>query len=202
MKFSVIMPSRLIPYDNSAQFADQKLIRAIESVLAQTFDDFELIIISDGCDLTKEIVTDFFGDKRLNLLECKHKQIFDNLPRNTGIDNAKGDYIIYIDADDYWGPEHLEIVNRNLGSFDWVYFNDWVFKGEWTQRYCNVRQAGVCGTANICHKRNLNLKWDRPGYGHDYHFIQKLRSFPNNIKIETPEYFVMHIPIKAGGYDL
>lgn len=200
MKFSVIMPSRLIPYHNCAQFLDQKIVRAINSVLNQTYKDFELIVIADECELTKEIVNSF-SDARIKLLECKHKQVFDNTPRNTGIENASGDYIIYIDADDYWGENHLAIVESQLKNHDWVYFNDYFFhRGEeWGERACNVRILGGCGTSNICHKRSLGLKWDRPGYAHDYHFIQKLRNYPNNIKINTPEYWVMHAP---GIYDL
>lgn len=202
MRFSIIMPSRLIPYANSALYPDQKIVRSIESVLDQTFTDFELIVIADGCQQTKDIVTNQFTDKRLVLLECQHKQIFDNMPRNTGIDNAKGEYIIYIDIDDWWGSQHLEIVNRNLKSFDWVCYNDYTFKGEWIPRHCNPRQLGGCGTSNVCYKRSLKLKWGRPGYAHDYYFIQQLRNFKNFAKIETPEYFVCHIPIAAGGYDL
>lgn len=195
------MPCRLVPYPNSAQFGDQKLVRSIQSVLDQTFADFELIVISDGCELTKEIVKDFFTDKRIVLLECVHKQIFDNTPRNTGINNAKGDYIIYIDADDFWGPDHLTTVNKNLKFYDWVWYNDLIPKNGWTERPCNIRILGGCGTSNVCYKRKLNVKWDRPGYSHDFHFIQRLRNFRNNIKVQTPEYYVMHTP-GAGGWDL
>lgn len=197
MRFSVIMPSRLIPYKGCAQLLEKKLPRAIRSVLDQSFKDFELIVISDECERTKEIVKTF-TDERIVLLECKHKGAFDNTPRNTGLENAKGDYIIYCDADDFWGDKHLEIINRNL-THDWVWYNDIVRYGkDWGERACNVKVNGQCGTSNICHKRSLNLRWDRPGYAHDYHFIQKLLAF-KGAKIETPEYYVCHIP---GNYDL
>lgn len=187
------MPSRLIPYPGCAKFLDQKIYRAINSVIGQKFPAWELIIISDDCDLTEEIVKTF-KDERIRLLRCRHKGYFDNLPRNTGLDNALGEYIIYIDVDDYWGENHLAIVNHNLGSYDWVWYNDYVKTGEWQERACNIKTLGGSGTSNVCHKRSLNLKWDRPGYAHDYHFNQKLLRFPNHAKIETPEYFVMHIP--------
>ena len=197
-KFSIILPSRLIPYQGCASFLDQKLKRSIQSVLDQSYKDFELIVISDQCELTKSIVSTCFTDKRLILLECKHKAVFDNTPRNTGIDNAKGEYIIYIDADDYWGVDHLEIIERNLKFYDWVWYNDIILQGDWIERACNVKTMGACGTSNVCYKRSLNLKWQRPGYAHDYHFIQQLLRFTNNTKIETPEYFVCHIP---GSYE-
>jgi glycosyltransferase involved in cell wall biosynthesis len=199
MKFSVIMPSYLKDYANSAQFKDQKLIRSIQSVLDQSFTDFELIIIADGCELTKQIVTTYFTDGRIKLLECKHKIIFDNTPRNTGIDNATGEYIIYLDIDDYWGVSHLDIINKHIKDLDWVFYNDLIFNIGWIERACNIRKLGMCGTSNVCHARKLNLRWGRPGYSHDYYFIQQLMTFKYHKKIETPEYYVMHIP---GSYDL
>lgn len=193
MRFSIILPSRLIPYQGCASYLDQKIIRSVESVLWQNFKDFELIVIADGCEKTKQIIQKF-TDNRIVLLECKHKGIFNNLPRNTGIEAAKGEYIIYIDADDYWGEDHLKIIERNLKSYDWVWYNDIIFNGEWIERACNVKSMGGCGTSNVCHKRSLNLRWGRPGYAHDFHFLQLLLRFPNNTKIETPEYFVCHAP--------
>jgi glycosyltransferase involved in cell wall biosynthesis len=200
MRFSVICPSRMIPYATSAKFPEQKLVRAIQSVLDQTFKDFELIVVADGCEKTKEIVTTNFTDERLVLLECKHEAIFSNLPRNTGIKTARGEYIIYIDADDYWGTEHLAIIDRNLKGYEWVWFNDIVFSNDaWCERACNIKILGGCGTSTICHSRRLNVKWEKPGYTHDYYFIQKLLTFRKNTKIETPEYYVCHAP---GGWDL
>lgn len=203
MKFSIILPSRLIPYEGCAKLLDQKIVRSIRSVLDQRYKDFELIVISDDCPKTKEIVTNLFTDERIVLLECKHKAVFDNLPRNTGLNAAKGEYIIYIDADDYWGPEHLSIVEKNLLEYDWVWYNDIIFAKDWIERSCNVKSMGQCGTSNVCYKRSLDLRWGRPGYAHDYHFIQQLLRFPNNTKIETPEYYCMHIPgLPPNGYDL
>jgi glycosyltransferase involved in cell wall biosynthesis len=199
MRFSVILPSRLIPYQGCAKYLDQKLVRAVKSVIDQSFEDFELIIIADGCPETKEIVSNNFTDERIVLLECTHKAVFDNLPRNTGLSKARGEYIIYIDADDYWGRKHLAIIDHSLKDFDWVWYNDYAKTGEWAERACNIKSMGGCGTSNICHKSNLGLKWDRPGYAHDFHFAQKLLKFKNHDKIETPEYFVMHIP---GVYDV
>ncbi len=194
MRFSVIMPSRLIPYPGCAQYLEQKIVRAVESVLSQSFKDFELIVIADGCEKTKEIVKAW---PTVKLLECKHKAIFDNLPRNTGIDNAIGDYIIYCDIDDYWGEDHLKIIDSQLKEYEWVWYNDYIFKDTWVKRACNIKALGGCGTSNVCHKRSLNLRWDRPGYAHDFYFNQKLLRFKGT-KINTPEYFVCHVP---GQYD-
>lgn len=201
MRFSIIMPSRLIPYNGSAKYLDQKIERSIQSVLDQSFTDFELIVIADGCELTKEIVSTRFTDERLVLLECKHKAVFDNLPRNTGIDNAKGEFMTYCDVDDFLGGDHLSIIDRNLKEYDWVWYNDFIYHETWIERACNIKTLGGCGTSNVTHKRSLGMKWDRPGYAHDFYFNQKLLNFRNSTKIETPEYFVCHVP-GIGGWDL
>jgi len=193
------MPSRLTPYQGCASFLDQKIERAIGSVMDQSFKDFELIVIADECEETKTIVNRY-EDTRIKLLQCKHKALFDNLPRNTGLDSAKGEYIIYLDIDDFYGTEHLSIIDRNLKNYDWVWFNDFTkSEGYWSERACNIRAIGGSGTSNVCHRTKLNLRWDRPGYAHDFHFNQKLLNFKNHTKIDTPEYFVLHIP---GIYDL
>jgi len=212
MRFSIIMPSLLADYPGSATGRDKKLIRAIQSVLDQSFTDFELIVISDGCKLTEYIVkrkyTEIevlaastsintcnlkFIDERLKLLSVPRKQLFSNVPRNTGIENAKGEYIIYLDADDYFGKDHLKKIDAELSGFDWVYFNDRVWNGtEWIERSTDCTQYGRCGTSNICHKASLNLRWIEAGYGHDYYFIQQLLKFPNHKQISTGEYHVCH----------
>jgi glycosyltransferase involved in cell wall biosynthesis len=188
------MPSRLIPYKGCAELLNKKIARAIRGILDQTFEDFELIVISDGCEETKKIVSNEFTDKRLVLTECEHLDLFNNLPRNTGIKTAIGEYITYCDIDDFLGRDHLKIIAEQLNGFDWVWYNDLIYSNEWIERACNVKSIGNCGTSNVCHKRSLGVSWERNGYAHDYYFIQKLLMFKNSMKIKTPEYYVCHIP--------
>ena len=193
MKFSVIMASLLSDYPGSATGKDKKLIRAVESVLKQTYMNFELIVIADGCALTEFVIKHNFDDKRINLIRVERKELWSNVPRNAGIDIAKGKYILYCDIDDKWGENHLRIIDDQMDNTEnWLYYNDMRWNGkEFIERQIDITLYGHCGTSNICHAARLGLKWEKPGYGHDFLFIKQLRKFEGK-KIETPEYFVCH----------
>lgn len=205
MKFSVIMASRLIEYPSAAKDRENKLIRAVNSVMNQTFSDWELIVIADGCKRTVELLK---GADDIVLLECEHRKLWAGTPRNTGILNAKGDWIVYLDNDDIYGENHLEKIYNGLLAYDWVWYNDIRYKPKdnmWYENQCDIHTIGRHGTSNVCHKRNLGLLWPEEGkYAHDYHFCQQLLNFKNGGKIATPEYYVCHVPgaVNSGGYDL
>ncbi|MGK7872355.1 MAG: glycosyltransferase [Xenococcaceae cyanobacterium] len=92
--------------------ADKTIKHTIESVLNQTFADFELIIINDGSkDSTLEIISTF-DDSRLKLFSYPNAGA--NVSRNRGIAKAKGEYISFIDADDLWTPDKLELQLKAL----------------------------------------------------------------------------------------
>ncbi len=94
----------IIPTYNRAHYLGE----AIESVLNQTFDDFELIVIDDGStDNTPELVR-AIGDRRVRYLQCSHRGISASL--NAGICEARGRYIARLDSDDLWRPEMLSTL--------------------------------------------------------------------------------------------
>ena len=193
MKYSIIMASLLSDYPGSATGKDKKLIRAIQSVVNQNYMNFELIIVADGCPLTEFIVNKHFTDKRLKLIRVERKELWSNVPRNAGITSARGKYIIYLDNDDYYGPDHLRKIDDQMDNTEnWLYYNDLRWDGkEFIERQIDTTLYGHCGTSNICHASRLGLRWERPGYGHDFLFIKQLRKFEGK-KINTPEYFVCH----------
>ena len=85
----------------------------IGSVLDQTEQDFEYLVVGDGCtDETESVVRSFGSDKIrwLNLPENRGNQSFAN---NHGIEAARGEWICYLGHDDIWSPDHLRSV-RNL----------------------------------------------------------------------------------------
>lgn len=193
------MASYLGVYANAAARRDEKIVRAINSVLDNVFTDFEIQVVADGCQRTVDIVSGI-SDPRVNVTLIDKRPFWDGAPRNTGIEKANGDYIIYLDNDDFYGQNHLWIVDRYLDNYDWVYYDDYFFQGGvWRKRHCNIRKMGMNGTSNVCHRRTLGVQWGYRGYSHDHYFNQKLMFFKNNTKISTPEYFVCHAP---GYYDI
>lgn len=100
------MISIIIPLYNKEHFIAQTL----NSVLNQTYTDFEVIIVNDGStDKSVDIVLGF-NDKRINIVNQVNKGV--SAARNTGIKLAKGDYIAFLDADDEWHPEFLEKMHK------------------------------------------------------------------------------------------
>jgi glycosyltransferase involved in cell wall biosynthesis len=198
MKYSAVMPSFLGNYPGAASRREEKIVRAVQSVLDQTYKDFELLVVADGCQLTMDIMKQF-PDVETTLI--KKAPMWDGAPRNTGIDKATGEFIIYCDIDDYWGPNHLQKIADNLKDYDWVFYNDIISSGgEWVERNCDIKKLGQNGTSNICHKRELGARWGHRGYAHDHYFNQSLMMKSRKFgKIPTPEYFVMHLP---NSYDL
>ena len=95
------MISVIIPTFNRAYLLD----RAIKSVLSQTYNNYEIILVDDGSeDKTSEVIESF--GKHVRFFRIPHSGV--SKARNTGIENAKGDWISFLDSDDYWLPQKLE----------------------------------------------------------------------------------------------
>lgn len=89
---------------------------AIRSVLWQTLQDFELLVIGDGCtDDTAEVVASF-NDPRIRWFNLPYNTGNQSLPNNKGLELAHGRYIAYIGHDDLWFPDHLEAMVRTIES--------------------------------------------------------------------------------------
>lgn len=200
MKYSVIMPSYLGDYPNAAKDRDKKIIRAIESVLAQSHPDWELIIISDGCDKTVEICHPYMMEylPKIRILKIEKQKLWSGAVRNAGIFKAEGDVICYLDIDDYFGPDHLKNLDDNFGDCDWVWF-DYLSYNRAKKRFdtfeSNISIQGQCGTSSVAHKRSLNAFWGDNTYLHDWRFINSLKFMSKNYKkIPPSQYCVCHVP--------
>lgn len=117
-RFSVIVP---------VHNAEGHLVKTFESVKAQDFTDYELIAVLDSCtDLSKRIA-EFYADKLVEV-NCHHS----GYARNAGLDIAEGEYILFMDDDDWWLHEfvfsQLDEKLRETYSPDILFFS-FIFKG-------------------------------------------------------------------------
>ena len=100
------MFSVIIPYYKKRQYIE----RCIDSVLNQTFRDFEIILVDDGSDDDiARLCNEKYGD-RVKLISQENQGV--SAARNTGISATIHDYIAFLDADDYWNPYYLEYNNK------------------------------------------------------------------------------------------
>lgn len=209
-KFSVITASYLGEYPRAAKDRDIKIVNAVNSVLNQSFNDVEIIVIADGCEKTFDIIEkNFSGNDKVSCYFIPKQEIWSGVPRNLGKIQATGEYCLYLDIDDFYGKDHLKIINDNLKEYDWVWYCDLRYRPitkTWYENPCFINRLGYNGTSNICFKRSLDVMWpESRGYGHDFWFNQELVSkYKNTAKIPTPQYHVCHIPDHPGGkgYDV
>lgn len=97
----------LISIIMAAYNAEATIKQAIESVLAQTYSNFELIVINDcSSDRTEEYVR-LFNDNRIKLIANDHNSGV-SLTRHAGVMAASGEWIAILDSDDMWTPDKLE----------------------------------------------------------------------------------------------
>ncbi len=105
---SVIMPTH-----NDVKY----LTRAIDSVISQSFKEWELLVVDDGStDETPDVIASYCKkDERIKPFRIEKASGSPTKPRNIGIENATGRYIAFLDSDDVWLPTKLE---RQIATFE------------------------------------------------------------------------------------
>ena len=108
----MVKVSVILPVYNSQDYIE----KSIESVLTQSFTDFELIIVNDGStDNTSDIINSFTDD-RITLITQSNQG--PGAARNNALEIACGDYVMYLDSDDWLCPDALEVAYSQITRFD------------------------------------------------------------------------------------
>lgn len=103
----------------SAYNAEKTIARAIESILAQTYQNFEMVVVNDcSTDKTAEIVKSYAAkDARIRLINHDVNKGA-GLARRTGIENMRGEYMTFLDSDDYLKPDCLERLHDAMVRYN------------------------------------------------------------------------------------
>src|ERR1051325_532994 len=90
------------------------LPHSIGSVLRQTFTDFELLVVGDGCTDDSESVVNRIGDPRVRWMNLPANTGHQSGPNNEALRQARGEIIAYLGHDDLWLPHHLEVLTGGI----------------------------------------------------------------------------------------
>ena len=141
MTFSV-----LIPVYNVENY----LRVCLDSLLSQSFTDWEAICVNDGSsDGSAAILKDYASkDSRFSVITQANGGL--SAARNTGLDAAKGDFILFLDSDDWLEPNALKILSENLQEEDLLCFNGRRF----------FEESGQFEEADQLHPEVFETGWD------------------------------------------
>lgn len=89
---------------------EKYITKCIDSIINQTYKDLEIIIVNDGSTDNTLDICKKYKDNRIKIITTKNMGL--SLSRNIGIDNSKGEYIYFLDADDYIDPDTLEYLYK------------------------------------------------------------------------------------------
>lgn len=194
-------------YGRSATDREAKLDRAIMSVVAQMDDDFELIVVADGCERTWALREKYLEHPaRICFMRIPKQRLWSEVPRNTGIMRAEGEYIVYLDTDDYMGEEHLLGIRKGLSDAGfplWAVMDDLWFnvpENRWEHNVADLSRAESVGTSNLVHRAGIfwpKITFRHPsnGYDHDRQFTRMLMQLQSGgAHIGAGQYHVCHIP--------
>ena len=201
--------SVIVPVYNASQYIG----RTLDSIIAQDFDSFEIIVIDDGStDDSLEII-----NQCLDGCEMPHKVIHQenagvSVARNVGIEESKGDYLAFVDADDHISKNHLSSLYNGKTDFSLTlyakeeggkltsldtYSQDLISTYDFIKMELNMQITfnffQLLYRSAIIKDNNIRFT---PGtvYGEDTEFAHKALSFGEEIAInnEVTYYYVQH----------
>ena len=124
--------SVIVPIYNVKKYLE----RCINSILCQSYENLEIILVDDGSDDGSELICDSFAnkDKRVHVVHQKNGGVA--CARNTGLDNCKGEFVCFVDSDDYIHPDFILYLYTKLKENDCdicmcyhVVTDEWDYKG-------------------------------------------------------------------------
>jgi glycosyltransferase involved in cell wall biosynthesis len=148
--------SVLIPLYNK----EQDIAKTIDSLLKQTFVDFEVIIVNDGSTDGSLDVVRTYKDERVTLYDNQNQGVAKT--RNFAVSKATAEVVAFLDADDYWHPTHLAVIAKALVAFPSHQWYATAYEKKHTATFTTSmrspardREAGWCGVINNYFENSL-----------------------------------------------
>lgn len=167
--FSIIVPVYNV---------EQWLERCIKSILNQTYEDFEVILVDDGSPDCSGAICDKYGqiDSRIRVIHKENGGL--SSARNTGMNMSEGDYIVFIDSDDYIKDNLLESVNESIEKYhtDIIMFGYEMFLSK--NKILPLFKKGL-----ISNPKEGAINIERPNFNNEFCFTWRYvfrREFLNN----------------------
>lgn len=207
-KFSVIIPVYSGPLNNENHFRGHTVQRAIKSVLNQQFIDWELIVVDDGSvdEFTPGMLENFTRDSRVKVIHTEN--LGRAYARNTGMDNANGEWLCWLDSDDEYSTHYLRALNYHINQnpeYRIFNFGSIVYHGEESTSIRDTFRpeidgegheyfkSGGIGAGSFIFRRDLwqsDRKYRIPDESSPYHFAAAskidLKYAPDTPDIENP----------------
>ena len=195
MRFSVI-----IPLYNKAPY----VAKAIGSVLAQTFTNYELVVVDDGSrdDSAEMAAKAMDGRPDCRLIRQANAGV--SMARNNGVTASHGDYLCFLDADDWWEPTFLEEISKLIEEFPdaGIYGTSYTIVNE-TRHKTRVSPIGVeagfeKGYINYCrvYAKTLAMPLTSISVAIPRPVFDEMHGFPKGIKLGEDFLLWIHIALK------
>lgn len=199
--------SVIIPIYNVEKYID----RCIKSVVNQSYKNLEIILINDGSlDRSGDICDKWAKkDKRIKVIHQKNSGV--SVARNIGLDNAKGEYITFVDADDYIELDYCEVLQYELNknSVDIIYCNIFTNKHidtnktiKWSSKeYDPVFKMTHCFVWGALYKKEIlqGIQFDKDLFVAEdsYFFIQAVKKSAYIAHVDKALYHYIYYPNSA-----
>lgn len=195
MKFSVI-----IPLYNKAPY----VVKAIGSVLAQTYGDYELIVVDDGSKDESASIASKAIEGHSNCKLIRQENVGVSMARNNGVAASKGDYLCFLDADDWWDSAFLEEMLKLIEEFPeaGIYGTNYTIVNE-TKHKTRVSPIGVepgfeRGYINYCqvYAKTMAMPLTSISVAIPRNVFDEMEGFPKGVKLGEDFMLWIHIAMK------
>lgn len=193
MRFSVI-----IPLYNKAPYVR----KAVQSVLEQTFRDFELIVVDDGSTDGSASVVEAIPDERIRHIHQENSGV--SIARNNGVAASHASYLCFLDADDWWEPTFLEEINRLINKFPdaGIYGTNYTIVNE-IKHKTRIAPVGIPegfekGYINYCqaYSKNMGMPLTSSSVCVPLQVFSVMGGFPKGISLGEDFILWIHIALK------